>query len=136
MLSPVFSAFSGRFVVNLSGSCLCPPEKRNQCFLHSYFRYNKVGSLLLPYPTDQTCNKRGMIVIVIIMPLLRCLAPSKSLGTPSPVILILSFSCIYQRLVKTSKGGTPLAVQWLRICLTVQGTWVRSLVGELRSHVP
>ena len=136
MLSPVFSAFSGRFVVNLSGPCLCPPEKRNQCLLHSYFRDNKVGSFLLPYPTDPTCNKRGMIAIVIIMPLLRCLEPSKSLGTPSPVILILSFSCIYQRSVKTSKGGTSVVVQWLRICLAMQGTWVRSLVGELRSHVP
>ena len=134
-LSPVFSAFSGRFVVNLSGPCLCPPEKRNQCFLHSYFRDNNVRSFLLPYPTDPTCNKRGMIAIVIIMPLLRCLAPSQSWGTPSPVILILSFSCIYQQSVKSSKGGTPV-VQWLRIRLAMQGTWVWSLVGELRSHVP
>ena len=28
-----------------------------------------------------------------------------------------------------------LVVQWLRICLPVQGTWVLSLVGELRSHI-
>ena len=27
-------------------------------------------------------------------------------------------------------------VQWLRICLPVQGTWVGFLVLELRSHVP
>ena len=26
-------------------------------------------------------------------------------------------------------------VQWLRICLRMQGMWVRSLVGELRSHM-
>ena len=32
--------------------------------------------------------------------------------------------------------GTSLVVQWLRIRLPVQGTQVRSLVGELRSHVP
>ena len=31
--------------------------------------------------------------------------------------------------------GTSLAVQWLRICLPVQGMWVQSLVGELRSHI-
>ena len=31
--------------------------------------------------------------------------------------------------------GTSLVVQWLRICLPMQGTWVRSLVGELRSHM-
>ena len=27
-------------------------------------------------------------------------------------------------------------VQWLRICLPMQGTQVRSLVRELRSHMP
>ena len=26
-------------------------------------------------------------------------------------------------------------VQWLRVCLPMQGTWVPSLVGELRSHM-
>ena len=33
-------------------------------------------------------------------------------------------------------GGTSLVVQWLRMCLAMQGTQVRSLVRELRSHVP
>ena len=37
---------------------------------------------------------------------------------------------------KRSPGGTSLVVQWLRICLLMQGTRVRSLVWELRSHVP
>ena len=31
---------------------------------------------------------------------------------------------------------TFLVVQWLRIHLAMQGTWVQSLVGELRSHKP
>ena len=31
--------------------------------------------------------------------------------------------------------GTCLVIQWLRFLLLVQGTWVRSLVGELRSHI-
>ena len=31
--------------------------------------------------------------------------------------------------------GTSLAVQWSRSMLTMQGAWVRFLVGELRSHV-
>ena len=29
-----------------------------------------------------------------------------------------------------------LVVQCLRICLAMQGTWVQSLVRELRSHMP
>ena len=28
--------------------------------------------------------------------------------------------------------GTSLAVQWLRLCLPMQGVWVQSLVKELR----
>ena len=32
--------------------------------------------------------------------------------------------------------GTSLVVQWLRLRLPMQGVWVRSLVGELRSHMP
>ena len=30
---------------------------------------------------------------------------------------------------------TSLVIQWLKICLPMQGTWVRSLVRELRSHI-
>ena len=29
-----------------------------------------------------------------------------------------------------------LVIQWLRICLLMQGTQVQSLVQELRSHMP
>ena len=32
--------------------------------------------------------------------------------------------------------GTSLVVQWLRIHLPMQGTQVRSLVGEVKSHTP
>ena len=32
--------------------------------------------------------------------------------------------------------GTSLVVQWLRTCLAMQGTWVRTLVGEPKSHMP
>ena len=30
---------------------------------------------------------------------------------------------------------TSLVIQWLKICLPMQGTWVRALVRELRSHI-
>ena len=36
---------------------------------------------------------------------------------------------------KLTGQGTSLVVQWLRICLPMQGTWVSSLVWELRSHM-
>ena len=37
---------------------------------------------------------------------------------------------------KSHNVGSSLVVQWLRIQLTMQGTWVQSLVMELRSHLP
>ena len=33
------------------------------------------------------------------------------------------------------RSGTSLAIQWLRLCLLVQGVWVQSLVWEPRSHM-
>ena len=35
-----------------------------------------------------------------------------------------------------SAPGTSLAVQWLGLCLPVQGVWVRFLVRGLRPHMP
>ena len=37
--------------------------------------------------------------------------------------------------IKNPDVGTSLVVQWLTICLAVQGVWVRSLVVELRSNI-
>ena len=34
------------------------------------------------------------------------------------------------------RSGTSLVVQWLRICVPMQETWVPSLVRELGSHMP
>ena len=54
----------------------------------------------------------------------------------------VSLSCELSQLAshisvsKTDEVGTSLAVQWLRLCLPMQGVRVRSLVGELRSHMP
>ena len=37
---------------------------------------------------------------------------------------------------KKSLLGTSPVVQWLTLCLPIQGVWVQSLVGELISHMP
>ena len=41
-------------------------------------------------------------------------------------------SKIYKQLVQLNikKTGASLVAQWLRICLPMQGTWVRALVWE------
>ena len=41
-----------------------------------------------------------------------------------------------ERVIKKLHPGTSLVVWWLRIHLCMQGTWVQSLVGELRPHLP
>jgi len=40
------------------------------------------------------------------------------------------------RIFKGIPRGTSLVVQWLRTCPAMQGTWVCSLAGALRFHVP
>ena len=48
---------------------------------------------------------------------------------PLPILLheAFTYKCVL---------GTSLVVQWLRLRLLMQGVRVRSLVGELRSHMP
>ena len=41
--------------------------------------------------------------------------------------------CVHR--FKNAQTGTSLVVQWLSICLPIQGTRVRSLVGVLRCHM-
>ena len=38
-------------------------------------------------------------------------------------------------LLQKTLQGTSLIVQWLGICLPMQGTWVQFLVRKLRSHM-
>ena len=57
---------------------------------------------------------------------------SKFYGVLSCLIPIFFFSCTVA--LKINSLGTSLVVQWLR--LPMQGVWVRSLVGELGSHMP
>ena len=49
-----------------------------------------------------------------------------------------SFTLKVKEMKPASKGllGTSTVVEWLRIHLPMQGTLVRSPVGELRSHLP
>jgi len=49
----------------------------------------------------------------------------------------LSHKIYFKKLnkIKSLLIGTSLVVQWLRICLPMQGIQVRSLVGEPRSHM-
>ena len=49
------------------------------------------------------------------------------------------FSTLFQVVTHTyiiNMMGTSLLVQWLRLCLIMQGVWVRYLVGEVRPHMP
>ena len=42
---------------------------------------------------------------------------------------------LHKFLIKKQKPGACLVVQWLRLCLPMQGTQFQSLVRELRTHL-
>ena len=48
---------------------------------------------------------------------------------------LLFANCLFVFLILFHYCGTYLVVQWLRICLAVQGTLVQLLIRELRSHI-
>ena len=50
--------------------------------------------------------------------------------------LVLCVNYISIKLGEKEAKGTSLVVQWLGLCLPIQGVQVRSLVGVLRSHLP
>ena len=54
------------------------------------------------------------------------------MNNPTNQNIFKIFSYVFNELpaLKIIKLGTSLVVQWLRICLTMQGTWVRALVWE------
>ena len=44
--------------------------------------------------------------------------------------IMMFFSCHLYEMLKVKKLGISLVVQWIRICLPMQRTWVQSLVLE------
>ena len=51
-------------------------------------------------------------------------------------MIIIENNFVGEDVKKESAPGTSLAVQWLRLCLPMQGVQVQSLVGEPRLHMP
>ena len=57
-----------------------------------------------------------------------------AIALQSSTISLESNALSYFLRSRSMDKGTSLVVQWLRICLPVQGTRVQSQVGELRSY--
>ena len=59
-----------------------------------------------------------------------------SILSPCPLSYSFFFFFFHYHILSLEEYvGTSLVVQWLRICLQMQGTWVQSLVGEPRFHM-
>ena len=84
------------------------------------------------YTTEETEAKRGQETCPGHM--LRSGKPGKSPGPSVPQAWLLDRP-LKESVRTQGLDGTSLVVRWLRICLLVQEMQVRSLVGELRSHV-
>ena len=68
----------------------------------------------------------------------KCCSQHTKAGQPGRLCLFSESTIQFHPLRKIKgKGlGSSLVLQWLRIHLAMQGTWVASLVGELRCHKP
>ena len=70
----------------------------------------------------------------VYCPLELHLAKKKKNSLSSTHYLLTIISCRFLN-VRIVHLGTSLVVQWLRLYFPRQGVWVRSLIGELRSHM-
>ena len=73
-----------------------------------------------------------------IVPSIRVFSNESALCIGRPQYRSFSYTSLpkWHLLKNQWHAGTSPVVQWLRICLAVQGMRVRSLVGKLRSHMP
>ena len=89
---------------------------------------------IIIFPTDARVLCWGEAIPGILSP--SCYAlPLKSLS-PSQGLCISGIPTRKDRPPTRNETGISLVVQWLRIHLPMQGTRVRSLLWELRSHMP
>ena len=82
---------------------------------------------------ESTCNARDPSLIPMLGR-----SPEEGKGYPLQYCgLENSVDCPWGHKESDMTEGLSLSlmVLWLRVCLPIQGTWVRSLVGELRSHM-
>ena len=63
-------------------------------------------------------------------------AHTKSMGDFSFFFFYILNSFLSTFSLRAQPLGTSLATQWLRLYLPMQGVWIWSLVGELRTHMP
>ena len=67
-------------------------------------------------------------------------SPSMQMTFANFFLIFETHPCMYifysrKILLKTLRNKTSLVVQWLRLCLPLQGMWVQSLVWELGFHM-
>ena len=64
--------------------------------------------------------------------------PSESPGKPWQHLQSVSMPILLIKMCRydATSLGTSLVVQWLRLCLPMQGVRIHSLFGDLRSHMP
>ena len=75
-------------------------------------------------------------VVTIFLHIYLCLYTQAYIILCNFIPCIDSYVCVNTITIKIQNTDIFLAVQWLRLHLTMQGLWVRSLVGEPRSHMP
>ena len=86
--------------------------------------------------TKQQLTGLPLSVVTIFLHIYLCLYTQACIILCNFIPCIGSYICVNTITIKTQNTDIFLAVQWLIFHLTMQGLWVRSLVGEPRSHMP
>ena len=86
--------------------------------------------------TKQQLTRLPLSVVTIFLHIYLCLYTQACIILCNFIPCIGSYICVNTITIKTQNTDIFLAVQWLIFHLTMQGLWVRSLVGEPRSHMP
>ena len=86
--------------------------------------------------TKQQLTRLPLSVVTIFLHIYLCLYTQAHIILCHFIPCIDSYICVNTITIKIPNTDIFLAVQWLRLHLTMQGLQVRSLVGEPRSHMP
>ena len=106
-------------------------------------RHDWVTNILLVTGNQYTCDPVWYLYFkpsTMVLPHLRhsifvFLLPQWVPWSSARWMHLLTLSLLQYSQTNLKITGASLVVQWLRICLPMQGTWVWSLIRELRSHM-
>ena len=117
----------------LRWTCREPPRKAPSWVISPTEQGDSCGDAIVQEPSNSMARMGWRTMDVPNSPEVEATQVSPADEQIEQVWSIQTTNCL-QALKRKQRGASPM-VQWLRLCLPMQGAWVRSLVRELRSHM-